>query len=752
MKKILILTALLLSVSLCAFAQPLYTSVNEQVVSGGITLKNEKRFFGDYALEINLITADLKNENLSLELLKHSGGADKTATVSQLAGGEEKTVVAINGDFFSAYKNNQNFSLGLEVKDGKLLQSHINSDMAAGFFGKGALSLSYVDFKAELALPNGEAVKIAHINKPTDYYGALLMYTPDFNGGESPFLPEGITAVTVTDGKVTGKGISLGGTLPIPENGYILVIDDNMSPTLDHNINREDILKVTVSATPSLENVETAFGGGSLLLKDGQKTPITHNVSGNHPRSVIGTNEDGSIIYIMTVDGRKTSSRGVSLENLSDICLEMGMVNAINLDGGGSTALVGKTLFENELHTINSPTENRKVINAIAITSDAEKSEAIGVFGEAEKGIVLSGDSVKLKTTAYDKNYNSPKSVSGKIKWSVPKGRGYVRDNIYYPEKEGEVTLELYYNGKKTDSVSLYVMGDVSGIIAPKEYTLEFGKPLSLGGEATVFDKHGNITTVENISLLNPIYDRKFITISDGNVQAMKEGAGTLTLSHSGADRKIKLICGKFDADTDESIWKDDFYKESEGGFTFDILSPAKETSLYDRIVYANAMDALEKEDASAIIGGDKIEELTPEKPIIAGEYKEVSIPNGIIISLETSGGKISRGKQWEKISSALKSENKNIFILLDEKENFVTELDREAFYSMLTDASESKNIFVIYGGDENFCTIKNGARFISVKNARSEKVLHKSIEKATYLSFNITGNEVSYQFRKIFE
>ena len=81
-----------------------------------------------------------------------------------------------------------------------------------------------------------------------------------------------------------------------------------------------------------------------------------------------------------------------------------------------------------------------------------------------------------------------------------------------------------------------------------------------------------------------------------------------------------------------------------------------------------------------------------------------------------------------------------------------MTELDRDAFYSMLKDASESKNVFVIYGGEENFCRMQSGARFISVKNARSEKVLHKSIEKATYLSLNITGNEVSYQFRKIFE
>ena len=752
MKKILIITALLLSISLCAHAQPLYTSAGEEIVTGGITLKNEKRFFGDYALNINLITADLKNENLGFELLKHSGGADKTATVSQLAKGEGKTVVAINGDFFSTYKNNQKFSLGLEVKDGKLLQSHINSEMAAGFFAENALSFSYVEFNAELVLPSGETVKIAHINKPTDYYGALLMYTPDFNAGESPFLPEGITAVTVADGKVTGKGVSLGGTIPIPENGYILVIDDNMSPTLDHNVNVDDALEIKISVSPSLENVETAFGGGTLLVKDGQKTPITHNVSGNNPRSVVGTNSDGSIIYMMSVDGRSTKSRGVSLDALADICLEMGMENALNLDGGGSTALVGKTLAENELHTINSPSENRKVINALAITSDAESDIATGLFASAEKDVVLSGDSVKLSYTPYDKNYNVPKSVSGNIKWSVPKGRGYVKENVYYPEKEGDVTLELYYNGKKTDSISLYVIGTVSGIIAPKEYALDFGQLLSLGGKIEVFDGSGNITTVEDISLLNPVYNRKLITITNGNIKPEQEGAGILTLSHSGAERSISLICGEFDTDLKESVWKDAFYKEAEGGFTFDIFSPAKETTLYDRIVYANAMDTLKNSGISAIVGGDKIEELTPEKPILAGKYKKSDIPYGTIISLETGNGKISRGKQWEKLSTALESDSKNIFILLDEKENFVTELDREAFYSMLEKASKSKNIFVIYGGDENFCRIQSGARFISVANARSEKNLHKSIEKASYLSFDITENEISYQFKKIFE
>lgn len=753
MKKILALTALIVSISIGANAQPLYISTHEEIMTGGVTLRSEQRFYGGYALNINCITADLKNENLGFELLKHSGGSDKTATVMNLAAAQEKTVAAINGDFFSTYKGDQNFSLGLEVKDGVLLQSHINSDMAAGFISENVLSLSYVDFKAEVEAPDNTKMPIAHINKPTDYYGAVLMYTPEFNGGISPYLPEGVTAVTVTDSTVTAKGISLGGTLAIGENEYILVLDDNMTPFLEHKFSIGDEVKISVNVTPSLENVSTAFGGGTLLLKDGEKTQITHNVSGNNPRSVIGTNSDGSVIYMMTIDGRKTSSRGVSLEVLADICKEMGMVNAINLDGGGSTAMVGKTLSENTLHNINTPTENRKVINALAITSSAQSGEAVGFFCKAQRQNVLSGDSVELSLTPYDKNYNVPTKIDAATRWVVPSGRGYVKDNVYYAEGSGEVTLELYYNGKKSDTCTLNVIDEVAGIIAPEQYALEFGQDVSLDGAVTVFDKDGNMTPVTDIELLNPKYDRKLIILSNNTIKVMKEGAGLLTLSHGGAKRSIALSCGKFDVDTQKSVTTDKLHRQEDGGFTLNIFSAAEEKTLFDRIVYARAMDILERSDAAAVVGGDKLKDLTPDKgPLLAGEFSETDTDSAKIISLKMEKGIISRGEQWEKLSRALTSVQKNVFVILDSEPGFVTDIDRSAFYAMLSDAAQSKNVFVISSGSENFCKIEDGVRYFTVANARDENVLHKAIENVSYLSFNITQGSATYQFKKIFE
>ena len=86
------LTSLLVSViiafliiSCCACAQPLFSRESEEIVTKGVVHKKTERFYGDYALTIDYIIADLKEESLSLELLKNSGGVDKTDTVLNLA-------------------------------------------------------------------------------------------------------------------------------------------------------------------------------------------------------------------------------------------------------------------------------------------------------------------------------------------------------------------------------------------------------------------------------------------------------------------------------------------------------------------------------------------------------------------------------------------------------------------------------------------------------------------------------------------
>ncbi|HDR04391.1 MAG TPA: T9SS type A sorting domain-containing protein [Candidatus Marinimicrobia bacterium] len=112
------------------------------------------------------------------------------------------------------------------------------------------------------------------------------------------------------------------------------------------------------------------IGGGPVLIKDGVKN-ITYNqemfwgsgvgLTNQDPRTAIAYTDDGRI-FLLVADGRRDSySVGLSLDEVADLFLEKGAVEAINLDGGGSSQMAVPGAF------INSPSENRAVPSILAI-------------------------------------------------------------------------------------------------------------------------------------------------------------------------------------------------------------------------------------------------------------------------------------------------------------------------------------------------------------------------------------------------
>lgn len=74
-----------------------------------------------------------------------------------------------------------------------------------------------------------------------------------------------------------------------------------------------------------------------------------------HPRTAIGMDNEGNI-YLVVIDGRfKGKADGASIFETAYICHLLGMTDAINLDGGGSSAL-----WSRETGVINHPRDNRK--------------------------------------------------------------------------------------------------------------------------------------------------------------------------------------------------------------------------------------------------------------------------------------------------------------------------------------------------------------------------------------------------------
>lgn len=91
-------------------------------------------------------------------------------------------------------------------------------------------------------------------------------------------------------------------------------------------------------------NVRDAVSFGPALIINGEATNAGKD-PGLNPRTAIGQRADGAVL-LLVVDGRHLDSIGASMADLISIMQEYGAINACNLDGGSSTAMVvnGKQL------------------------------------------------------------------------------------------------------------------------------------------------------------------------------------------------------------------------------------------------------------------------------------------------------------------------------------------------------------------------------------------------------------------------
>ena len=90
-----------------------------------------------------------------------------------------------------------------------------------------------------------------------------------------------------------------------------------------------------------------------------------------HPRTAVGTSKDGRTLYFVVADGRRPDVPGMTLPELADFLVqEVGACAAMNLDGGGSSAMWAGDAI------VNRPSDGaeRKVGNHLAVVSAADYS------------------------------------------------------------------------------------------------------------------------------------------------------------------------------------------------------------------------------------------------------------------------------------------------------------------------------------------------------------------------------------------
>jgi exopolysaccharide biosynthesis protein len=111
----------------------------------------------------------------------------------------------------------------------------------------------------------------------------------------------------------------------------------------------------------------TAVSGGPILLSNGQimvaEAPQTAFFDTN-PRTAVGLSSDARYLYLLTIDGRKPGySDGATMYETAEWLSLIGASQGLNLDGGGSTAMVRADENGNAL-LLNKPSGGVERYNA----------------------------------------------------------------------------------------------------------------------------------------------------------------------------------------------------------------------------------------------------------------------------------------------------------------------------------------------------------------------------------------------------
>jgi hypothetical protein len=155
--------------------------------------------------------------------------------------------------------------------------------------------------------------------------------------------------------------------------------------------------------------VQDALGAGPMLLRAGAIVDHGARQRGiRHPRSAIGVGKDGSVVWL-TADGRTEKAKGLAHEETAAILQALGCVDAVNLDGGGST-----TLWVAGRGVVNYPCDNKKYDHA------GERAVANAVLLRAPAVVVVDDAQATLRGDGWRRALHARANIGGV-------GAGYVR-------------------------------------------------------------------------------------------------------------------------------------------------------------------------------------------------------------------------------------------------------------------------------------------------------------------------------------
>lgn len=172
---------------------------------------------------------------------------------------------------------------------------------------------------------------------------------------------------------------------------------------------------VSLSWTYGWRNVLDAIGGGPVLLDDGvvQVRHCEEWLCGRAPRTAIGVTADGKVL-LMVVDGRRERwSVGMTLKETALYLKSLGAVDAINLDGGGSSEMWVNGAVVNK----PSDGQERRVSSAVLVLPAPDTLVPASLAAVPSRPLLRSPEQLAADAAAWDAARTDPASTGGLLRF-----------------------------------------------------------------------------------------------------------------------------------------------------------------------------------------------------------------------------------------------------------------------------------------------------------------------------------------------
>lgn len=270
---------------------------------------------------------------------------------------------------------------------------------------------------------------------------------------------------------------------PVGAPGFFAILNDGTAVIGDQAKYEE------LKAEGKVQEAIQAFG--SVLVKDGKinVTKSANYTANRASRTAIGITAEGKVV-MMVLDGRQLPfSAGGAMEEIAQIMLEAGCVQAVNLDGGGSTTYLSKPAGSDEIQLVNRPSdgyERNVATSLVAISTAAPSTEFDSAIISSDYEYITAGTTMQFSVKGVSNTGNAATIPEGAY-WQVSDNALATIDEngVFTALDYGDVTVQYIVNGEVVGEKVIHVVIPDDIQFAEDRITAIYGVPKEL--EVTVW-------------------------------------------------------------------------------------------------------------------------------------------------------------------------------------------------------------------------------------------------------------------------